>query len=273
MTMAIDVRTLAADLAAEQGALDAVVATFGDDDWDLPTPSAGWTIADQIGHLTYFDRAATTAIEAPDEFAVMRDALFEAAVDAGSADAFTLGPSRAMTGPERLEAWRDNRRRLAAAAATLTDDARIEWYGPSMSARSFLTARLMEAWAHGQDIVDAARAAGLPADREPTDRLRHVAQLGVITRGWSYVNRGMEVPVGDVRVELTAPSGASWTWGPDDALDVVRGPAEDFCLVVTQRRHPHDTDLETTGAVAADWLAHAQAFAGGPTDGPPATTR
>ena len=29
------------------------------------------------------------------------------------------------------------------------------WYGPSMSARSFVTARLMETWAHGMDVADA----------------------------------------------------------------------------------------------------------------------
>jgi uncharacterized protein (TIGR03084 family) len=126
----------------------------------------------------------------------------------------------------------------------------------------------METWAHGQDIVDTAQAAGVPVDRPPTDRLRHIAQLGVITRGWSYAVRRMEAPAGDVRVELDAPSGEVWAWGPDGAADVVRGPAEDFCLVVTQRRHPADTALEVVGDLATDWLAHAQAFAGGPTEGP-----
>lgn len=270
--MAVDVRSLAADLAAEQAALDAVVTELRDDQWQLSTPSPGWTIADQIGHLTYFDGAAATAIEDPAEFAVRRDELFAAALDRpGAADDLTLGSYRAMAAPALHEAWRENRRRLATAATTLSDGMRVEWYGPSMSARSFLTARLMEAWAHGQDVVDAAREAGVDVHREPTDRLRHIAQLGVITRGWSYTNRGMEVPAGEVRVELTAPSGATWVWGPDGAPDVVRGPAEDFCLVVTQRRHPHDTALAVTGEAAADWLVHAQAFAGGATDGPAPT--
>ena len=120
----------------------------------------------------------------------------------------------------------------------------------------------MEVWAHGQDIVDT-----LGLDRPASDRLRHVAQLGVITRGWSYVNRRMDVPEGEVRVELAAPGG-EWTWGPDDAQNTVRGDAEDFCLVVTQRRHADDTALEIEGEVARDWLLLAQAFAGPPTDGP-----
>jgi uncharacterized protein (TIGR03084 family) len=268
--MAVDVRSLTADLAAEHEALDAVVAALSDEQWSLPTPSPGWTVADQIGHLTYFDGTATLAIEDPAAFTAQRDALFEAALsgDGSAADDLTLGAARAMAAPALLAAWREGRGRLVAAAGTLTDDARVEWYGPSMSAKSFLTARLMETWAHGQDIVDTARAAGVAVERPPTDRLRHIAQLGVITRGWSYVNRGMEVPPGEVRVELHAPSGATWAWGPDDATDAVRGPAEDFCLVVTQRRHPHDTRLEVTGDVARDWLVHAQAFAGAATDGP-----
>jgi uncharacterized protein (TIGR03084 family) len=136
-----------------------------------------------------------------------------------------------------------------------------------MGAKSFVTARLMETWAHGQDVADA-----LGAERPATDRLRHIAQLGVITRGWTYVNRGVEPPAGDVRVELAAPSGEVWTWGPEDAAGRVTGPALDFCLVVTQRRHVDDTVLLVEGAVARDWLEKAQAFAGPPTDGPQART-
>ena len=178
-------------------------------------------------------------------------------------DALILGAYRALAPEELLDAWRSGRSRLAGAAVTLSDDDRVAWYGPSMGARSFLTARLMETWAHGQDIVDA-----VGGDRPPTDRLRHVAQLGVITRAWSYVNRRMEAPVDEVHVALEAPSGEVWTWGPGDVADSVRGPAEDFCLVVTQRRHVDDTGLEVNGEVARDWLVRAQAFAGPPTDGP-----
>ena len=167
-----------------------------------------------------------------------------------------------------LAAWRRNRDTLAAAASSLTDDSRVEWYGPSMSARSFLTARLMEAWAHGQDVVDA-----VGATRTPTDRLRHIAQLGVITRGWSYANRGLPVPEEEVGVALTGPSGATWTWGPEGAAASIAGPAEDFCLVVTQRRHVDDTALVVRGDVARDWMLKAQVFAGRATNGPQAGAR
>lgn len=254
---------IADDLRAEQEALDAVVAGLADEQWELPTPSPGWTVGDQIGHLTWFDGAAAQAITEPEAFAAERERLLRVA---DRADDHTLGRGTAPAG--RLARWRANRRRLAEAAATLTEDRRVEWYGPPMGAKSFLTARLMECWAHGQDIVDV-----LGADRPATDRLRHVALLGVMTRGWSYANRGLPVPAGDVRVELTAPSGETWAWGPAGAADAVRGSALDFCLVVTQRRHADDTGLEVIGEAARDWLGKAQAFAGPPTDGPRPGTR
>jgi uncharacterized protein (TIGR03084 family) len=253
-----DVQRVAADLRAEQDTLDAIVAGLAAEQWRLPTPSPGWTVADQIGHLTYYDRAAATAIEDPPAF---KESMAELFGDPGRIDDLTL--HRHLSTPDLLDTWRATRRRLARAAATLDDDRRVEWYGPSMGAKSFLTARLMECWAHGQDVADA-----VGVRRQPTDRLRHIAQLGFITRGWSYANRGLERPQGDVRLELTGPSGDGWSFGPVGAADVVRGPAEDFCLVVTQRRHVDDTELEVSGPLARDWLAKAQAFAGPPTDGP-----
>jgi uncharacterized protein (TIGR03084 family) len=253
-----DVHEVAADLRAEQEALDTIIGELPDEQWHVETPSAGWTVADQIGHLTYFDGAAATAITDPEAFTASVRQLMTSN-DGGAA----LTLHRHLSPADLLATWRENRRRLGDAAASLTDGLRIAWYGPSMGAKSFLTARLMECWAHGQDVVDA-----LAIERTPTDRLRHVAQLGFITRGWSYVNRGMEVPAGVVRVELTGPSGEVWRFGPDDATDVVTGPALDFCLVVTQRRHVDDTALRVSGDAARDWLEKAQAFAGGPTDGP-----
>ena len=266
----MDVNEVLADLLAEQQALDAVVAGLTDEQAALPTPSPRWSIADQLAHLTYFDGTAVTAIRDPEAFGASVGVLIEAMV-AGpeAADDATLGPYRAMGAAELLATWRTGRAELAEAASGLANEDRVAWYGPSMGSKSFLTARLMECWAHGQDVVDALHAAGVEVERPATDRLRHIAQLGAITRTWSYRNRGMEVPEGDVVVELTAPSGETWTYGdggPD--ADRIAGPAEDFCLVVTQRRHVDDTALEVVGEAARDWMARAQAFAGPPTDGP-----
>jgi uncharacterized protein (TIGR03084 family) len=251
---------LRGDLTAEQEALDTIVGDLAAEAWEAPTPSPGWSVRDQIGHLTYFDGAASLAITQPDAFTASVSDLV-AAMSAGGLDDLTL--HRNLDPVALLEAWRSNRSRLAEAASTLERDQRVPWYGPSMSARSFLTARLMETWAHGQDVVDA-----LGAERPATARLRHIAQLGVITRGWSYANRGLEVPPEPVRVELSAPAGDTWTWGPEGVPELVRGPALDFCLAVTQRRHVDDTHLEVVGDRARDWMLKAQAFAGPPTDRP-----
>jgi len=254
-----DIASIAADLAAEQQSLDDVVAGLTPEQWATPTPSPGWTVRDQIGHLTYFDGTATLAATDPDAF---QAALEELMASGDGMEQLTLLRD---LGPEELLArWRHNRATLLAAAAELEDGQRLPWYGPSMSAKSFLTARLMECWAHGTDVVDA-----VDGHRPPTDRLRHVAQIGFITRGWTYANRGEEAPPGDVRVELTSPSGADvWTFGPDGAEAAVRGPAEHFCQVVTQRRHLDDTDLVVEGDIARDWLSKAQAYAGPPSEGP-----
>ncbi len=264
----MDLAAVRTDLVAEQEALDAVVAELDPTGWSQPTPSEPWTVADQIAHLAYFDRTAAVAITDPDAFASHAAELWETVASGHRTfDEETLGSSRGLTGADLLTEWRRARRDLAAAASRLDDGDRVPWYGPSMGARSFLTARLMETWAHGQDVVDA-----VGVEREPTDRLVHVAHLGFITRAWSYANRGRAMPETPVRVELAAPSGTTWTFGDPDTGESIVGPAEDFCLVVTQRRHVDDTSLVTT-ELGREWMLIAQAFAGPPTTGPEPRTR
>ena len=236
------------DLAAETDSLLAVL----DDRWDLATPAPGWTVTDQLTHLAFFDEALVQAITDPDEFA-------EGAEEAGAdIDAYVHRITRShrhLTGPQARDWLVHARAQLLDTVRPLDLALRVPWYGPDMSLMSALTARLMETWAHGQDIVDA-----LGAHRPPTDRLRHVAFLGWRALPNSYLARGRPVPEVPVRVELDE----GWVFGPDDATDVVRGPAEDFCLLVTQRRHLGDTGLMATGPVATEWLTIAQAFAGPP---------
>ena len=246
---------LVADLAAEHDDLERIVAALDEDGWNTPTPAEGWAVRDQISHLAFFDDAAHDAIDDPEAFTA---ALADVVDDPDGYVARATARGREGSGAEVLTWWRGARARLLGALDGLDPSARLPWYGPPMSARSFVTARLMETWAHGQDVVDA-----VGASRPPTDRLRHVAHIGVATRGWSYAVRGSEAPAVPVRVELTGPSGDTWTWGDEDAGDRVTGSALDFCLVVTQRRHLDDTDLSVAGAAAAEWMGIAQAFAGG----------
>jgi uncharacterized protein (TIGR03084 family) len=262
------------DLVAEHDSLDTVVASLPAEGWEAPTPADGWRVRDQIGHLTYFDRTGRQAADDPDGFVAGRDRGL-ADLDAFAADAERLG--RELTGAPLLAAWRTARIDLVSALRALADrdeSARLPWYGPPMSLRSFTTARLMETWAHGQDVVDGL---GLDLDARPaTDRLRHIAFLGSATRGWSYAVRDRVAPDTPVRVELELPSGATFSHGPDhvvDGDDQVRGTALDFSLVVTQRRNVADTNLVVTGAAAQEWMSIAQCFAGGATLPPPPGSR
>jgi uncharacterized protein (TIGR03084 family) len=125
------------------------------------------------------------------------------------------------------------------------------------------TARFMETWAHGLDVAEA-----LGMRVRPHDRVQHVVHLGVRTRAFAFASNGLEVPTSDVRVELVAPSGALWVFGPHDAGQQVTGPAWDFALLVTRRRHRDDLALVALGQDADRWLDIAQAFAGPPGEGP-----
>jgi uncharacterized protein (TIGR03084 family) len=247
------VHAICADFAAEADDLEAIVSSRGVD-IDTATPAEGWSVRDQISHLWYFDQQARAAIEDPEAFAVAAQQLM-----ASGGTQVSVEAGRRMSRQDLLEAWRADRRRLIAVAGTCDPGDRIPWYGPPMSGRSFISARLMEAWAHGQDVADA-----LAVERVPTDRLRHVAHIGVRARPFSYVVRGRAVPDHDVRVELVGPGGDMWDWGPASATNRVTGGALDFCLVVTQRRHADDVDLAVTGDGAVEWISIAQAFAGPP---------
>ena len=241
------------DLAAEHADLDALTTGV---DLGLQTPAEGWTVGDTIAHLWFFDREATTALVDAEAFAAI---LKEAIENPDGYMARTLGEGRVL-GDELPAVWRQTRADLLAALRAADPSTKVPWFGPPMSPASFATARLMEYWAHGQDVADA-----VGVTRAPTDRLRHICHLGVRTRAFSYAVRGQTAPDTDVFVSLTGPSGDTWTWGDPASADRVEGTAADFCLVVTQRRHVDDTALTVTGPAATEWMAIAQAFAGGPT--------
>ncbi len=244
------------DLVAEHRDLDEIVAVA---DLDAPTPAPGWSVGDQISHLWFFDQRAVLALTDGEAFASDAAALVVALTN-GADPSVALG--RALGKGELVRRWRVDRGRLVDVARTVDPATRVPWYGPAMGARSFVTARLMETWAHGQDVAD-----GLGVTRSPTDRLRHVAQLGVRARPYSYAVNGLPPPDGEVHVRLDSPSGQVWEWGPATADDRVTGAALDFCLVVTRRRHVDDVDLTVIGAQATRWMAMAQVFAGPPGEG------
>ncbi|HEY7106853.1 MAG TPA: TIGR03084 family metal-binding protein [Acidimicrobiia bacterium] len=251
----VEYRGLLADLGAEEADLDAAVADLDDRAWLTPTPAVGWDVRDSIAHLAHSEDLAAAALLDPEAFG---ERLAGMLADLDGTEQAMLAAGRARSGPDVLRWWREARAGVLDELGRRQPRERIAWVTGPMSATSFATARLMETWAHGQDVVDALRVT-----RAPTARLRHVADLGVRTRPFSYALHGLTLPDAGVRVELAAPDGTTWTWG-DSATDVVRGDALDFCLVVTRRRRPDETALVVLGPVAEQWMGIAQAFAGPP---------
>jgi uncharacterized protein (TIGR03084 family) len=259
-----DLSALLNDLDAEGIALDTVLDELPAESWGLPTPSAGWNIAFSVAHLAWTDQASLLAVVDEPAFVAEAEALL--AQPKGFIDR-TAAQNAGLDPQELLELWRTGRAALSSALAEVPDGRKLQWFGPPMSAASMATARLMETWAHGYDIADA-----LGVRPVPTRRLRQVAHIGVRTRDFAFTANKLEVPTEAFRIELdtaeleVAGLGTTgtqpWVWGPEDATQRVSGPALDFCLLVTQRRHYEDLDVVAVGAQAATWLSIAQTFAG-----------
>lgn len=254
---------ICSDLVQEYEALDDVAAALGQEDWDRCTPFFGWTLFDQILHIAFFDHEALLALEAPDRFRKRAQKILGFIRSGEPWPQWT----RAMSGLERpaglLPFWRNARTRLTERLAQVLPETRLPWYGPDMGVRSLASSRLMETWAHGQDIYDT-----LKRKRKNQARLYHVAHLGVTTFNWSFTIRGRKPPLHAPHVLLRGPDNQLWEWKKPGSQGQVRGSGEEFCLVVTQRRNLADTGLQWQGNRVKEWLSMAQAFAGIPQDPP-----
>ena len=247
------------DLADECAVLDELLVSLTEQDWLRPTPAPGWQVRHQVAHLAFLDGAAARAVARPEAFAME---VQQAAEDDAACHDAAIEQGRSSTAGELLTSWREETSAFRAGAAAAHPSMRCNWFVTEMGLSSLITARLMETWAHGQDIRDAL---GQPP--EVSDRLRHVAFLGCSAMAYAFAVNDLEVPSVPVRVDLELPSGRRFTYGPPDATDRVEGAAIDFCLLATRRRHLEDLDLLASGSVATAWLPIAQAFAGSPGPG------
>ncbi len=258
----------AIDFRAEVDALHDLLVTLPDADWARETQFKHWTINDVIQHLHAGDQMAAASVDSPEAFTRLR-ADIQARRDAGMT---RLEETRTrmgdLTGPRLRQRWRETALGLADRLGALPVGTRLKWAGPDMSLRMFTTARQMETWAHGQAIYDLAGAT-----REPTDRLRQIAEIGVRTYGWTFANRQQTPPGPAPHVALTAPDGSAWTWNDPSETNRVEGPVEAFCQVVTQTRNVADTPLRVMGEPARIWMSLAQCFAGPPETPPAPGTR
>lgn len=252
-------------LEQESGELDAVLADLDPENWSLETPSSGWTIADQIAHLHWTDIVSAQTVTKDPEF----DALLGKVAEGDSSRFIDKEARRIAARPaeDLLVEWRAGRTRLSEVLAAAGPAEKIVWFGPPMRPMTMITARIMETWAHGLDVFDT-----LGIEKPAGPALAAVARIGDRTRGFSFINNGLDSPTEEVRVELSLSDGRL-DFGPAEADNRVVGTAWGFAAVVTQRRHIDDVDLTAVGPVAEQWMSIAQAFAGPPTKGPAARER
>jgi uncharacterized protein (TIGR03084 family) len=254
----------AIDYREECEALHALLTAAEDSAWSRPTQFKAWTLDDILGHLHLFDLAALATLEGPEGFANFLADSRRFRAEGGTLREYTRHWLGALRGRSLLAKWFETCRELARHFLAVDPGLRVHWGpGPAMSARSLISARQMEVWAHGQAAFDL-----LGAERVEADRLHNVAVMGVNTFGWSFSNRKLEIPPNKPRVQLVSPSGALWVWNDPDPECLVEGTAVDFCRVVTQTRNIADTRLKVVGDVARTWMSIAQCFAGRPEEPP-----
>jgi uncharacterized protein (TIGR03084 family) len=254
----------ARDLREEGDELYELLKTLEESDWERATPFKSWTVREVVEHLHFSDRLAVQSLRSGEEFLKTVEDMVRSATEEGldlrTYARRTIGSRKAS---QLLQLWRECFLEMCDLLDGADPNARLKWFGPDMGVRMFATARQMETWAHGQDVYDLLRV-----PRENTDRIKNVAVIGVKTFGWTFVNRGLEVPPDIPYVRLTAPSGEIWEWNQPNPDNRVEGLATEFCHVVTQGRNIADTHLEVVGETATRWMAIAQCFAGGPEDPP-----
>jgi uncharacterized protein (TIGR03084 family) len=247
-------RDVYADLADEGEALDRLVAGVDAADWARPTPAPGWTIGHQIAHLAFIAHLATVAASDAEAFAVMAAAAkadFQGSVDAALREYLAEGQDGVMA------RWRSDRTAGVKALTAVPAGEMVPWLVNPLPPSIIAAAGIMELFGHGQDVADA-----LGVKRERTDRIKYMAEFGMHTRSFGYLARGLKPSEEPFRFELTSPSGEHWAFGPEDATQKVTGPAWDFCLLITRRRHRDDLALIAIGAEADRWLSIAQAYRG-----------
>ena len=251
----------AEDFRAESEALFSLLDPQDPDTFSEPTLFKDWTTNAVLQHLYVWNMMAGLQITDEDELVSRINKVFAHEKGMrGFEEDFLEG----LSGRALLDAWFADIQKTADLFAEVDPKQRLKWAGPEMSARSSITARLMETWAHGQEIYDHFGVV-----RQNADRIQNIVVLGVNTFGWTYKTRKEDPPGPMPHLALTAPSGAVWTYGEDNDAERIEGQAEEFCQVVTQTRNIADTQLKLTGATAADWMSKAQCFAG-PPETPPA---
>jgi uncharacterized protein (TIGR03084 family) len=251
------------DFRDESDAIYNVLSTLSDEEFKKETLFKKWTFNDIIGHLHVWNYAANISLVDEDQFNKYSVDALKILGNGGSIREFEQTILKKINGKDLLMLWKDYYSEVANNFTSADPKKRVKWMGPDMSARSSITARLMETWSHSQALYDA-----LGIKRENKDRIKNIVVLGNNTFKWCYTVHGKPLPDETPYLKLTAPSGDVWEFNNKENENKIEGLAEEFCQVVAQVRNIKDVNLKVTGEIANQWMSIAQCFAGPPEQPP-----
>jgi uncharacterized protein (TIGR03084 family) len=235
------------DLAAEYDGLLTILSALTTEQWHHPSLAPGWSVRDVVVHLASSEAGvATTLAHATTEWHVRDRPLDHAMDDAVRADSSTPA--------DVLHRWVDAAQASLRALRSADPTKTYRWAAAPLKPQTLATTRLAEHWAHGLDVT-----VPLGIEFPDTDRLRHIAWLGHATIPYALRLAGIE-PF-PVRAELSAPSGARWSFGPESAAARITGPAAAWCRVGARRVTASDSGLSCEGPGAATALEHLRNYA------------
>ena len=253
------------DLREEGEELEEILDRLSTHDWNKHTTFKNWTPFDVVAHLHMSDHMALMTMQSAGQF---KDFMKEMKASNMTSQQYGKAWIGNCTPEELVARWKRTFNEMCEKFLVIDPEKRLTWAGPGMGPRMFITARQMETWAHGQEIYDL-----LKVQRIPKERLRNIAEIGVRTFGWSFLNRGLTPPTEMPFISLSAPNNQTWEWNKSNTEQSISGSALEFCQVVTQVRNIGDTAITLHGKDALKWMSIAQCFAGPPENPPLAGAR
>ena len=256
------------DFCEESNAVYDLLSNLSDNDFNEKTQFKGWTINNVIGHLHVWNHAADLSLKDGEEWKNFANAALEMFGKGSTMNQFEETITQGKQGKELLDTWKNYYEDMTTRFAVADPKKRVKWMGPDMSARSSISARHMETWAHAQELYDS-----LGVDRVNEDRIKNIVIIGNNTFKWCYTVHQKPLPKATPYLKLISPSGEIWEFNDPANENIIEGLAEEFCQVVTQVRNIKDVNLKLVGDVANEWMSIAQCFAGGAEKPPEPGTR
>ncbi|MGA4993412.1 maleylpyruvate isomerase family mycothiol-dependent enzyme [Nonomuraea bangladeshensis] len=251
----------AAPYAGRVAAMDALLATAGDDDWARVVVE-GWTLQELVAHLAAKDGLLAASVGAPVLGPPLR------ALDAMGRTGDVQAYERARSPEQTRRDWRAQADALCRHLAGLPETAPATLDGLEVPVRDHVLGRGLETWIHADD---AARAAGVRLPDPIPEHIRPTADLCARLLPWTMLFAGLDGSGRTLRLTLTGAGGGEWllplgveetTPGEPDAH--LTADVRAFCFLLGGRGDPATFPATVTGdrALAADVLRTAPTLSG-----------